>query len=705
MMKRLTMAIAACLPLICAAQTPQTDSIAAADSTFTQLNEIVVEGRTQRVVKHGVEYIPDKKMKKAATDATRLLQQMNIPQLDIDPATMSVKTVTGKGVSMFIDYKPATEQDLQGMRPEDVLRVEVLQYPEDPRFNSAPYVVNYIMRHYEWGGYTKLTASGATLAADKLDGNVYSKFAYRKWTFDANASGRISHNDKYRSFSEETFRDITVGDRHIDELKRTSTIGDDYLQKNNSQWASMRATYQNDNTVAMHTVSFYRNGSPLSRKTSTVKFSSDVLPSSEALSTESTQSISPSVSGYYWFNLPKGNSVLATWGFNYVSTRRNSLYRLGETNPIINNNREKSYAPNLTMQYSRQLGHGNTFRTSLMTYNTFYDTDYAGSYNDTQKLLSSENMLFLEYMQNWKAGLSLYSRVGASYVIGRVNGVNTLEQWNPRLGLQLQYQINDKHSASVEGWWGNSHPHPSSANSAIVQRNELLWVQGNPDLKNTLFASASASYTYIPTNRLSFTAAAEYEGNPDKQAYEFLTLPGHDGLVRRVINSGDFHRYSAWLSGAVKFFDNSLSLRVRGEAERVVLTGVDARRQNRLSASVYVNYYLGNFSFMAYYRSPGKMLDAWSQGTAYKYKSTYGVYVTYAAGDFKASVQFDNWFDRNRMCSDFSSPRYSSYGWAWNESLARSLGLTLTYTIPYGKKVNRGNELGTSGSTNSAILK
>lgn len=340
------------------------------------------------------------------------------------------------------------------------------------------------------------------------------------------------------------------------------------------------------------------------------------------------------------------------------------------------------------------------------TSNSIYNTDYYGTaYSGRQDLLSSENLLFLEYMKYWDCGLNLYSRAGVSYSKGRLNGETILSSWNPRLGFQLQYRINQSNSADVSAWWGNSHPEPSVSNTAIVQTSELMWHTGNPDIKNILFASVFANYAYIPTNWLSFYANLSYVGNPRRTAYEFLVMPGYDGLVGRTVNSGTLHCYDAQLTGTVKLFNNSLNLQAGVKFNHTGFTGIDAQSFNYVSCNLSANYFIGNVALTLYYNSPQKYSGLGNNGQIFWNKSTYGVAASYSLRNFKADLLFGGWFGNGRQYSSLNSEHYSVYSWNASNNYSRFLRLTLSYTLPYGKLVDRNNELQTSGAVNSAILK
>ncbi len=77
----------------------------------------------------------------------------------VNPLDQSVTNAAGVPYSFFIDYVPASDRQVRDIRPQDVLRVEVTESPEDPRFNGARIAANFIMRKYEYGGYTKFSGT------------------------------------------------------------------------------------------------------------------------------------------------------------------------------------------------------------------------------------------------------------------------------------------------------------------------------------------------------------------------------------------------------------------------------------------------------------------------------------------------------------------------------------------------------------------
>lgn len=670
----------------------------------TDLDDFVVDGRTQRVVKYGVEYYPDKKTKKISRNGIDLLCHMQIPQLDVSPFSTVVKTLSGSPFSVFINYLPATSEEIAGLRPEDVVRVEVLHFPDDPRLGSAANVVNFIMVKYEWGGYTTVEGSGATFGMDRGSGRVYSKFATGKWTLDASGSADIAHKDMGDIDITQDFRNVEYGGVVYPEITRHRVEGKNYLSQSNSQWASVRLAYSDSTSEIFHSISFNRNGTPRIKNTSDVAFSA-AIPESTACSEAGSQSISPTVNGYYMFTLPAGNSILATWNFSYGANKYHSIYRLGELSEIKNSSREKIYAPYGTLQYSKLLGHDNILRTMLWTSNSIYSTDYAGSYGGKQKLVYSDNVLYLDYIQSWNCGLGLFSRVGVSYVHGRVNGINELSEWNPRLSFQLQYRPDIKNYLDLEGSFGDYQPSPSDNNTALVQKDELLWVQGNPYLRNTQCLKAKLTYSYIPINEFSMTAALEYNGNWNKQAIEYYDLPGINGLVSRTINSGQGHRYTSHLVATGRLLKNSLILKLWGSAQRQVLTGCDAQSLNMLYAYASALYMIDNFSVMLYYYTSRHQLSAWSLGERKKTPSDYGISMNYAVGNLKFACEFSNWFRKKGfITAEMQTERFDSYKRQLDLGSSRSISLSVQYTFAYGKKIDRNEDLYQGSGLGSSVL-
>ncbi len=148
------------------------------------LQQVQVEGQMASAYTDRTVYLPSQRQKNAAQNAIDLLRLMAIPQIQINPIDNSVKDNGGGEVSIFFNYMPASQEDIEGLRTADVRRVEYLEFPTDPRFRGAQRVINIIVQEYTYGGYTKLTTNENFLIGFSSRNNIFSKFSFKKMTYD-----------------------------------------------------------------------------------------------------------------------------------------------------------------------------------------------------------------------------------------------------------------------------------------------------------------------------------------------------------------------------------------------------------------------------------------------------------------------------------------------------------------------------------------
>lgn len=153
------------------------------DSTKTQeLREVVVEASLANTSAKKTTYIPTSRQKHASQTGSELLNRMAISQLKITDGD-NIETASGQAVAIYINFLPASQNDLTTMRTADVKGVDYLDYPSEPRFQGNAHVVNFIMQQYEYGGYVKAYANeNFNYNSGQL--NLYSKLQYKRMTYD-----------------------------------------------------------------------------------------------------------------------------------------------------------------------------------------------------------------------------------------------------------------------------------------------------------------------------------------------------------------------------------------------------------------------------------------------------------------------------------------------------------------------------------------
>lgn len=684
----------ACTLAAATAQTTANDTV-----KTQQLNEVTVEARNQQLGAEVSTYIPTSKQKNGAQTATDLLNRMAIPQLRISPED-EITDLAGKSVDIFIDYIPASKEDLEGMRMQDVKKVEYYDFPTDPRFQGKAHVVNFVMQKYEYGGYVKGFGWESTANSGQL--NLYGKLQYKRMTFDIATGAFYINRSHSGSDTYETFR-LPQPDGSVSEFERKS-IQEYAKSRTRTYWPTFKALYSSDKITIQNTVGANFNSIPVNGRKGYVMYSPEVSPRTDFHSDESSRVNSLSYSGYWNFILNDNNSITFAPRYAYSHTNSSSLYTESSAGEYYNTAKDDSHRFSSNLTYSHSFGKRGKLNAMVQTIITTNETRYTGT-SDTRD--NAHTYRVGPGVQYSISADKVYAMAGAGFHWDRQEYLDHKENSAaPWIDFSLQYSPDERHSVRGEFHHMKSIPSSSYRSAAIIQSNPLMSYTGNPNLVSYGSYDAGVNYSFVPNNSLSLSAFATTWIVDNRYVYDYV--PTENGILRTIKQPGG--GYSQWDYGAyatISLLGQKLQLTAQLNATSVHNGAPYDLNKTHLLYALRAYYYLGNWSFSGMYYSPQGYPDGCMVGTWMKTKSTIMLQAGWSNSVWNLQLQiFDfarwNWkSNKSFMHSQYYDKIEQTYS-INDHALAK---LTVTYTFGFGKKVRHGDEATQQSGVNSGILK
>lgn len=665
-----------------------------------KLSSVTVVGSNASAYSDRTAYLPSQRQKKAAQNATDLLRFMAIPQIIVNPITSAVTDNSGQSVELFINGMSASPEELEGLRTADVRRVEYLEAPTDPRFKGALRAINFILQEILYGGYTKATLRENFLTGLSNQANIYSKFSYGKMNYDLYLGTDNVNSRHVGSWKSGSYL-LNLDEDMWDMVERNETLENSDFKYDNYP-LTVRASYNTDKVQIRNTLGFVHFDKSANDLDGRVDFSGREEALSFSRSNPSRKN-SASYAGSFFFSFPKDWSLDLTPKFSYTHTDDWFRYQSSDAS-ISRDADEDAYNFRIDVNATKSIGKKHSLMAGFDTGQIRNNLIYSGTeqYSDMFRLSYSAGTVGYNFKT---PKVSLSTDMGIMWECSSING-KTLNDVYPFIHVFLQCAFNSRHKLSSFIQYATNSPEIDQKASDILQDNEYLYITGNPYLRDSRHTTVSLTYTWLHSNALSLSAFARYYGDCNRMLTVYSSYDDGKAVIRDYQNNGNYYRTNIGLAANLRLFDDKLLIYAGPTQYFYSSRGLYSNSYNPFSFTASASLFLGSFYIRAYYSSPECLLQA-NTNAIQKTRNYHMVEAGWSDSHWNLRLAAHNFFNKGWVASTtvMNSEYYSEHRIQYNGNYHPVISLSATYTVSYGKKIQKGNEVGEQSGAASGILK
>lgn len=650
------------------------------------LKEIEVTGRDVKISDNVATFYPAKGEKKISLDATSLLTNMAIPTVNVNGENGKLTTSGGEEIAAFIDYRPASSEDLTNVRPQDVKRVEVIDFPRDPRFGGKHHVVNFIMIKYEYGGYTKIDAM-QRLRYNTGNYNVFSKMSYKDMTYEIGARYGYNHTRSAKMESSEFY--------DFGKIKVTKSLTPEKsLRDIRNSNSFFRAAYSSDKTVITNTIGVISQRIPTNDRIDRIDYDNTLYESSTFETKRKSSNLSGTWQGNYHFFLPHDFTLIVNGNASYGKFARDYCFTDFADESIVNDVSEHVWNTSFDAGLTKQLGRHSA---NISVYGGMSGNDIR--YRGTSPTLVDGKTSYISLMLEGQVQLGnvwITPSVNMIKTHMEINGF-TVSSLKPRYFLSAYCQTSGSSNLSFSSMLYYMIPNISHGGPNIQMSDQISGVGGNPSLEPQTMLDNTLQFQCFTGSKFGMSAYTSFSRytNLMTSIEEPKLFDGRQVMITTRINSGFQNKWEYGVTGSLKLFNNSLTLKASLNGTSISLHGPFSYSSDFFNFYSFVSYRVGNFFMSSDYSSRSRSVttdDVERMPATYSLKAGWGNGRVLISADarniFSSSKESILW----RNTNNYSRIAYYTY-----PEFGRYFTLTFSYSFSYGKKVEKSQN--TSGPT------